>query len=69
MILKCLEASKGCSACNHFMTEAGLVLLEVVVFIDLLVVVFVPVWMDCKTPFSETFNSSLDHRSTYQRSP
>jgi hypothetical protein len=47
MILKRLEASKGRSTCNHFMTETGLVLFKVVVFIDLLIVVFVPVWMYC----------------------
>jgi hypothetical protein len=43
MILERFEAGKRCSSGNHFVAEAGLVLLEVVVLVDLLVVVFLVV--------------------------
>jgi hypothetical protein len=41
VILERLETSKGGASCDQFMTEAGFVLVEVVVLVDLLVVVFV----------------------------
>jgi hypothetical protein len=45
VVFKCLESGKGSSSGNQFMTEAGLVLLELVVLVDLLVVLFVLVCM------------------------
>jgi hypothetical protein len=44
MVFECLEAGKGCTSSNHLMAEAGLVLFEVVVLVDLLVLVFVVIW-------------------------
>ena len=43
MVLECLETSKGSASSDHLMAEAGLVLLEVVVVVDLLVVVLAAV--------------------------
>lgn len=37
MVLEGLEASKGSTSGNKFVTKAGLVLLELVVVVDLLV--------------------------------
>jgi hypothetical protein len=37
MVLESLEASKGSASSDHLMAEAGLVLLEVVVVVDLVI--------------------------------
>ena len=37
VVLESLEASKGSASSDHLMTEAGLVLLEIVVVVDLVV--------------------------------
>jgi hypothetical protein len=44
VVLESLKAGKSGAACDQLMAEAGLVLVEVVVLVDLLVVVLVPVW-------------------------
>jgi hypothetical protein len=44
VVFECLEAGKGSTSGNQFMAEAGLVLFEVVVLVDLLVSVFVVIW-------------------------
>jgi hypothetical protein len=40
MVLKCLKPCERRSSGNHLVAEAGLILLEVVVLVDLLVVFF-----------------------------
>jgi hypothetical protein len=43
MIFERFETSKCCSSSNHLVAEAGFVLLEIIVLVDLLVVVFLAV--------------------------
>jgi antibiotic biosynthesis monooxygenase (ABM) superfamily enzyme len=65
MVFECLESGKSSSSGNQFMTEAGLVLLELVVLVDLLVVLFVPV---CRC-VSVGWIPSRKQKMPYPRSP
>lgn len=64
MVLESFEAGKGSSAGDQFMSEARLVLLEVVVLVHLLVLVFVVVcWL------LGTARLMLGWSVTYPRNP
>jgi hypothetical protein len=66
LILKSLESGKGSTSSYDLMTEAGLVLLEVVVVVDLLVVVLALVWWSC---ISTTTTKCKHAKPTYPRNP